>query len=143
MLIDPLLDLELPAGCHLLAYADDVTALVGGRTKLDVQTKGQAVIDMIRDWTERHSLRVAPEKCAYVTLKGSKIAEQNSDGIVVMKWKDKGDVLVLSTKHDDSMKTYEKRGSERTKPAMIVDNNMGKGFIDLSDQMAAYSPYLR
>ncbi|KAL1464029.1 hypothetical protein WDU94_003713 [Cyamophila willieti] len=70
MLIGPLLDLELPAGCHLLAYADDVTALLGGRTKLDVQTKGQAVIDMIRDWTERHSLRVAPEKCAYVTLKG-------------------------------------------------------------------------
>ena len=35
-----------------------------------MQAKCQAVIDTIERWTAEHGLRIAPEKCAYVTLKG-------------------------------------------------------------------------
>lgn len=50
---------------------------------------------------------------------------------------------MLSTKHDDSVTTYLKKGKACSKPAVVLDYNKGKTFIDLSDQMAAYAPYCR
>lgn len=50
---------------------------------------------------------------------------------------------MLSTKHDSSMQTITSRRKEINKPSVVVDYNKGKAFIDLSDQMSAYSPYLR
>ncbi|XP_039295400.1 uncharacterized protein LOC120353924 [Nilaparvata lugens] len=41
------------------------------------------------------------------------------------------------------MVTVQKRGRDITKPAAVFDYNKGKSFIDLSDQMAAYSGCLR
>lgn len=35
------------------------------------------------------------------------------------------------------------KGKEISKPTVVIDYNKRKAFIDLSDQMAAYSPYLR
>lgn len=75
--------------------------------------------------------------------KGNVIARQNRDKTVVLKWKDKRDVIMLSTKHDDSVTSFIKKGKEVRKPEVVMDYNKGKGFIDLSDQMAAYSPYVR
>ncbi|KAJ8928485.1 hypothetical protein NQ314_018955 [Rhamnusium bicolor] len=75
--------------------------------------------------------------------KAQVISQQNNDKTVVLKWKDKRDVLMLSTKHDDSMTTFTKKGKQCKKPTMVLDYNKGKGFIHLSDQMAAYAPYVR
>lgn len=50
---------------------------------------------------------------------------------------------MLSTKHDSSMQTITSRRKEINKPSVVVDYNKGKAFIDLSDQMSVYSPYLR
>lgn len=50
---------------------------------------------------------------------------------------------MLSTKHDDSMINLNIKGKEIRKPAIVIDYNKGKAFIDLSDQMSAYKPYLR
>lgn len=75
--------------------------------------------------------------------KGEKIARQNEDKTVVLKWKDKRDVMMLSTKHDDSMVNVVHHGNDHTKPTMVVNYNQCKAFIDLSDQMAAYGPFLR
>lgn len=75
--------------------------------------------------------------------KGDILAQQNENKTVVCKWKDKRDVLMLITKHDDSMVTVNRRGQEINKPAMVVEYNKGKAFVDLSDQMASYAPYVR
>lgn len=75
--------------------------------------------------------------------KGEVIAQQNEDKTVVLKWRDKRDVLMLSTKHDDSLVRFVHRGQEKSKPAVVMEYNQGKAFIDLSDQMAAYAPYVR
>ena len=75
--------------------------------------------------------------------KGEIISRQNKDKTIVLKWKDKRDVLMLSTKHDDSMINLNIKGKEIRKPAIVIDYNKGKSFIDLSDQMAAYTPYLQ
>ncbi|VDP10747.1 unnamed protein product [Heligmosomoides polygyrus] len=68
--------------------------------------------------------------------RGQRIARQNADGIVVMTWKDKRDIIMLSTIHDDGI------GSS-SKPHMVEDYNNAKLFVDTSDQMASYSPFVR
>ncbi|XP_050307489.1 piggyBac transposable element-derived protein 4-like [Anthonomus grandis grandis] len=75
--------------------------------------------------------------------RGGIVARQDNDKTVVLKWKDKRDVIMLSTKHDDSTVTLAKKGKEVIKPKVIVDYNQGKTFIDLSDQMSAYAPFLK
>lgn len=75
--------------------------------------------------------------------RGEVVAQQNEDKTVVLKWRDKRDILMLSTKHDDSLVSFVHRGQEIRKPATVVEYNHGKAFIDLSDQMAAYAPYVR
>ena len=52
-----------------------------------------------------------------------------------MKWKDKRDVLLLSTKHTDAMVEVPFRGE--------TNYNKGKSSIDISDQMASYNSALR
>lgn len=64
------------------------------------------------------------------------IAQQDNQGIIQgIKWQDKREVLMLSTVYDDS--------KTDNKPEVIVDYNHGKTYIDISDQLASYSPYLR
>ncbi|VDP42327.1 unnamed protein product [Heligmosomoides polygyrus] len=53
-----------------------------------------------------------------------------------MKWKVKRDIIMLSTIHDDGI------GSS-SKPHMVEDYNNAKLFVDTSDQMASYSPFVR
>lgn len=58
---------------------------------------------------------------------------------VVLKWKDKKDVFVLSTMHDDSMmKVKSRRGKEKEKPKAIADYNAYMGGVDLSDNLLCH-----
>lgn len=61
-----------------------------------------------------------------------------------MKWRDKREVLLLSTKHSDTLReSRNKRGVVVKKPKIILDYNQAKSAVDLSDQMSAYSTPLR
>ncbi|VDO83279.1 unnamed protein product [Haemonchus placei] len=53
-----------------------------------------------------------------------------------MKWKDKRDLMMISTSH------VGERGSSN-KPKVVEDYNKLKGFVDQSDQLSAYSPFVR
>lgn len=75
--------------------------------------------------------------------KGDFMAMENEDGITILKWKDKRDVMMLSTKHSDKMSTITKKGKQITKPKMFLDYNKSKGSVDMSDQMSSYSSPLR
>lgn len=91
--------------------------------------------------------------------KGEVVAREDPNGIVVLKWKDKRDVRMLSTKHapimvstTDGARNPEEpstsRGARRNrrateKPLAVLEYNKGKAGIDLSDQMASYSNTLR
>ena len=58
---------------------------------------------------------------------------------MVLKWKDKRDVTVLSTIHDNSMvKTVSRRGLETKKPKVIVDYDANIGGVDLSDGLLCH-----
>lgn len=60
-----------------------------------------------------------------------------------MKWKDKRDVLLLSTKHSAETAVVRKKGYDIVKPKLVIDYNEAKSSVDVSDQMAAYSNPLR
>lgn len=71
--------------------------------------------------------------------------KQTKDGIVVLKWHDKRDVRMLSTK-TSGLRTVVTQTRKRTpiiKPVIINDYNSGKTSIDISDQMATYGSALR
>ena len=60
-----------------------------------------------------------------------------------MNYKDKKNVLMISTFHVPDLKCTGKKsraGNDIMKPAVILDYNRVKGGIDLSDQMISYSP---
>lgn len=75
--------------------------------------------------------------------KGDIVARQNDNGVLVLKWKDRRDVLAISSKHMPSMVNVTQRGGDKIEPQVIVDYNAGKSFIDVSDQMNSYNSFSR
>lgn len=76
--------------------------------------------------------------------RGEVIAKQCNQGITILKWKDKRDVLAISTKHSALMvKTTNKFGSDIVKPKLILDYNKGKSLVDVCDLRNSYHNPLR
>ncbi|XP_047362138.1 uncharacterized protein LOC124954006 [Vespa velutina] len=75
--------------------------------------------------------------------RGELIARENKSRITILKWKDKRDVLMLLTKHSAEMTTVHKKFYSCEKPKMVVEYNLGKSSVDLSDQMIAYNSPIR
>lgn len=74
---------------------------------------------------------------------GETVAEECAQGIIVQKWKDRRDVLVLSTKYGNEMVDVRRRGKDVKKPKIVVEYNKYKSYIDMSDQMKSYNSCLR
>lgn len=93
--------------------------------------------------TLRKNRKGLPKKVIQQKLqKGEMIALENDDGILVLKWKDKRDVLALSTKHSTGFVTCKSKRNRNKivmKPTVIADYNRHMCSIDLSDQLASYS----
>ncbi|CAD1480567.1 unnamed protein product, partial [Heterotrigona itama] len=83
--------------------------------------------------------------CEDIFHKGHTLCTDNcaitlsKDGITILKWREKRDVLLLSTKHSIEMETVRTNIKIVNKPKIVIDYNAGKKSIDLSDQMAAYN----
>lgn len=75
--------------------------------------------------------------------------KQCQNGIIVLKWKNQRDVLMLSTcdgLEQEQIQTRRKRASPNNtvftpimKTKVIIDYNTGKCGIDKSDQMTSYA----
>lgn len=73
--------------------------------------------------------------------RGEQIAAQKSH-VTILKWKDKRDVLMISTCHADEQ-TISKGRNKRLKPNMILEYNDRKKGIDLSDELSSYYSPIR
>jgi len=95
--------------------------------------------------TLRSNRKFNPKDVINAKLKKGEIkSSQNENNIVIMKWKDKRDVLMLSTKHKDNLiETTNKRAQKLFKPKMVMDYNKAKGFVDISDLRNSYHSPLR
>lgn len=89
--------------------------------------------------TLRVNRKNLPVKVVKAKLKRGQYIWQRRGNIVVMKWKDKRDVLAISTQHKPQMITItDKRRREREKPKIILDCNKNMSGIDRADQMVSY-----
>lgn len=71
---------------------------------------------------------------------GEMLALQSNTSVVVGKWKDRRDVLFLTTKH---IPRCVPTNRNKTKPNVILDYNTAKSFIDVSDQLSSYATTIR
>lgn len=97
--------------------------------------------------TLRQNRKGLPKEVTTAKIKkGDIIGKENEKGIVVLKWKDKREVHLLSTYHNlDIVSTGKKNriGEDIMKPQSVIDYNSGKAGIDMSDQMSSYSTPVR
>lgn len=89
-------------------------------------------------------LYVPPEIKNAALKKGEIIAQETNQGLNVLKWHDKKDVMMLTTCHkgNDLKMVNEKRRSV-FKPVAKLDYDKGKCSVDKSDQMSSYSTSMR
>lgn len=94
--------------------------------------------------TLRANRRGNPKQVTQKKLKKGKIyGLENERGICILKWRDKRDVLVLSTKHTTETVDVQRRDGIVKKPRAVIEYNEGKSSIDQSDQMSSYQSPLR
>lgn len=85
-----------------------------------------------------------PKQVVSKQLKKGEFFWQRSGNIVVGKWKDKKDVMVISNMHNPKLvETTNRRGQMKIKPNIVKDYNLGMSGIDFSDQMLSYNSSLR
>lgn len=71
--------------------------------------------------------------------KGEHVWKRNQSGVYVSKWKDKRDVVTLTTGHPvDMLDVVNRRGESKKKPKHIYYYNKYMSGIDRSDQFLAY-----
>ncbi|KAJ8931030.1 hypothetical protein NQ314_016108 [Rhamnusium bicolor] len=94
--------------------------------------------------TLRRNRKYTPENIVNAKIKkGELLGLQTKDRISVMKWRDKRDVLILSTLHTDTQNEVRHHQSQKKKPSAIIAYNSAKSFIDVSNQMSSYSSAIR
>lgn len=81
LILDSLLEMDLPTGCHIQAYADDVMLLVSRATCGEVQSSANAALDLISEWGSSVKLTFSPAKTSAIAftqgLKGIAISMNN------------------------------------------------------------------
>jgi hypothetical protein len=85
--------------------------------------------------TFRCNRRGFPKRLVQKKQKKGEIMALRKDGITLMNWHDKRPVMMMSTCHGPDT-------NDKGKPTMVEDYNYSKLFVDNSDQMAAYYPFV-
>lgn len=74
---------------------------------------------------------------------GVMVIRESNSHVIVEKWKDKRDVLFLTTESIPKMTDVHTKRSAVQKLSTIVQYNKTKSFIGISDQKASYSSAVR
>ena len=69
IIVDELLDLHLPDGCHTQAFADDVMLIVTGKISADVIASGNSALDIIFSWGRQSKLTFSPAKTQAIAFR--------------------------------------------------------------------------
>lgn len=91
--------------------------------------------------TLRINLRENPKEVSKKKLKKGKIISVFKNGIHVGKWKDKREVMYITTEYESEMDIFvNKRGDEIQKPSAILEYNKYMSGVDHQDQLLSYYP---
>ncbi|MBJ4722033.1 hypothetical protein JGF03_28795, partial [Salmonella enterica subsp. enterica serovar Anatum] len=75
---DGILRMEMPEGCSLIGYADDVAAIIVARSVELAQTRLDQVMRRVRTWMRDHGLELAEAKTEIVLLTKKRIPRVQS-----------------------------------------------------------------
>ena len=94
--------------------------------------------------TLRTDRKSNPKECTKAKLKQGDVISRNREGVVVAKWKDKRDVLMISNLHSLQMiEVINRRGEKKMEPNIIKDSNQYMSGVDRAEQMVSYYDCLR
>lgn len=103
--------------------------------------------------TARPDRKNMPKELRTLKLKKGETSARSSRGILALKWIDRKDVYMLSTKHSnaqmvDTGKKRIQKGGKRDekntmKPQCVIEYNQGMGGVDRQDQRLACFPVMR
>ncbi|GBM11529.1 Retrovirus-related Pol polyprotein from type-1 retrotransposable element R1 [Araneus ventricosus] len=65
LVLDTVFQVDMPAGCYLQAFADDLILVVRGRTKGEIESAAQIALDRLIAWADGHKLQF---NCTKTTL---------------------------------------------------------------------------
>ncbi|XP_063897553.1 uncharacterized protein LOC135118736 [Helicoverpa armigera] len=68
MILDELLDMQLPAGCHMQAFADDVLLIVTADNNEELQSVSNTVLSEISNWGTKVKLNFGPAKTQVIAF---------------------------------------------------------------------------
>ena len=68
LILDELLEVRMPSGCHIQAYADDVMLLVEGKSASEIQTTTCEALDIISDWGRQVKLSFSTAKTQAISF---------------------------------------------------------------------------
>ncbi|XP_075972454.1 uncharacterized protein LOC142974177 [Anticarsia gemmatalis] len=81
MILDDLLDMQLPAGCHMQAFADDVLLIVTANKQEELQTITNTILADISNWGSKVKLNFGPAKTQVIAFTPkAKSAQIHMDG---------------------------------------------------------------
>lgn len=95
--------------------------------------------------TVRSNKKNMPKDFVQIKLKKGECKMRSCNGILALKWKDKRDVHIISTKHETIEMTEQRENQFNPilKPKCVYDYNKGMIGIDRHDQMLACFPIMR
>ncbi|KAG8236323.1 hypothetical protein J437_LFUL018599 [Ladona fulva] len=93
--------------------------------------------------TVRVTRKGMPEQLKRKKIKKGEVAAFQKGKIMVLRWKDKKEVTLLSTVHNNEMQVVEKSGLVVRKPSVVLDYNQTMGGVDRVDQHLADYPIPR
>ena len=90
--------------------------------------------------TIRSNRKGFPQSLVTKKLRKGETASARNEEVLAVKWRDKRDVYVLSTIHNNTCVTIRRRNGQIQKPKCIHEYNKFMGGVDFNDQMI--EPYL-
>ena len=95
--------------------------------------------------TVRNTRKNMPKDLATKKLKPEECVYKTCNGLLAIRWKDKRDVYMLTTKHAlvEFTEVTDRQARTKWKPNCVIEYNNGMGGIDLNDQTLACFPIMR
>lgn len=104
ILYNSVLELGVPEGTNLLAYADDLAIVIVGKNANEVESKANEAMEIISAWMRRKNLQIAPEKSELMILSGRKKCRPLNIELEGTRLKERPQIKYLGVILDRSLK---------------------------------------
>ncbi|XP_026686460.1 uncharacterized protein LOC113471478, partial [Diaphorina citri] len=134
ILYNSILNITVPEGVTLIAYADDLSVVITGKNEGEIELKANETTRLVTSWMREKKLTIAPEKSELIVLSGKKKCRPLNIEISGTRLIEKNQVKYLGVVLDKSLKfgphleyVIEKAGKTTKALSRIMPNVGGPG----------------